>query len=169
MRSEADVGRQLHEHIISLRKYALVLTRNRDQAEDLVQETLTKAIAASDKWEPGTDLRVWLFRILHNTHVSDLRKQQVRERAKGDLPQPAPTPDPTLRIEMREVLEALDRLPEEQRRPITLIALEGMSYDEAARSLSIRPGTLYSRLGRGRAALRRMMDGIKDSKLRLVV
>ncbi|WP_216365199.1 MULTISPECIES: sigma-70 family RNA polymerase sigma factor [unclassified Roseobacter] len=168
MRQDNDMGAQVHEHVGSLRRYALVLTRNPDSAEDLVQETLTKAIAAAHQWEPGTDLRVWLFRILHNTHISDMRKLQVRERAKPDLPEPVTTPDPTLRIEVQEVLDALDQLPSEQRQPIILIAVEGMSYAEAAEALNIPAGTLYSRLGRGRAALREMMDGKKRSKLRVV-
>ena len=63
-----ELERSIHEYTASLRRYALVLTRNGDAAEDLVQETLVKAIAASESWEPGTDLRVWMFRIMHNTH-----------------------------------------------------------------------------------------------------
>jgi RNA polymerase sigma-70 factor (ECF subfamily) len=158
----------VHEHTMALRRYALVLTRNADMAEDLVQETLAKAIAAADKFEPDTDLRVWLFRILHNTHISEVRKQQVRARAAVDLPEPVFEPDPTLRLEVRQVLEALDQLPAEQRDPIVLIALEGMSYADAAKSLNIPSGTLYSRLGRGRAALRRMMDEVRNTKFRVV-
>ena len=164
----SDMGTQVHRHVGSLRRYALVLTRNPDAAEDLVQDTLVKAIASAEKWEPGTDLRVWLFRILHNTHVSEIRRRQVRERAAPDMPEPVSRPDPTLRIEVRQVLDALGTLPEDQRRPIVLVALEGMSYAEAAEALGIPAGTLYSRLGRGRAALRAITEGARRAKLRVV-
>lgn len=163
-----DLGAEVQQHVGSLRRYAMVLTRNYHAAEDLVQETLTKAIAAAHQWEPGSDLRVWLFRILHNTHVSEMRKHQVRERAKPDLDEPVTSHNPTLRLEVQEVLEALEDLPEEQRRPIILVAVEGMSYAEAAAALEIPAGTLYSRLGRGRAALRAALDGKKKSKFRVI-
>lgn len=171
MANNDDIGAQVTRHVGSLRRYAMVLTRNHHAAEDLVQETLAKAIAAAHQWEPGSDLRVWLFRILHNTHISDMRKLQVREKAKPDLAEPVTNPNPTLRLEVQEVLEALEELPEEQRRPIILVAVEGMSYAEAAAALDIpsgTSGTLYSRLGRGRAALRAVLDVKKKSKFRVV-
>ena len=149
---------ELHTHIQSLRRYALVLTRNRDAAEDLVQETLTKAIARAETWQPGTALRPWLFRILHNTHVSEIRRRQVREAAAADLPEPISPEAQQHHADLRQVLAALDRLPEAQRAPIVLVALEGMSYKEAACSLDVPLGTFMSRLGRGREALRRLMD-----------
>ena len=73
--------RSLHDYTTSLRRYALVLTRNSDAAEDLVQETLVKAIAASESWQFGINLRVWMFRIMHNTHVSERRRHHVSEQA----------------------------------------------------------------------------------------
>lgn len=164
-----ELERSIHDYTRSLRRYALVLTRNSDAAEDLVQDTLVKAIAASESWEPGTDLRVWMFRIMHNTHVSERRRHQVRERAKPMLPQPVDTSDPTTRIELQQVLDALDQLPESQRQPIALIALQEMSYAEAARVLDLPLGTFYSRIGRGRAALRQIVDGLKSTQLKMVV
>jgi RNA polymerase sigma factor (sigma-70 family) len=163
-----ELERGLHEYVTSLRRYALVLTRNSDAAEDLVQETLVKAIAASDSWEPGTDLRVWMFRIMHNTHVSERRRHQVREQAKPMLPKPVDTTDPTTRIELQQVLDALDQLPEAQRQPIALIALQEMSYAEAARILDVPLGTFYSRIGRGRAALRQIVEGLKSTQLKVL-
>jgi RNA polymerase sigma-70 factor (ECF subfamily) len=159
---------ELHTHIDGLRRYALVLTRNRDVAEDLVQETLTKAIAGADTWQPGTALRPWLFRILHNTHISALRREQVRSAAAPDLPAPV-TPETQHRhVELRQVLDALDKLPESQRAPIVLIALEEMSYAEAARSLDVPLGTFMSRLGRGREALRKLVGEIKRGRINLI-
>lgn len=163
-----ELERSVHDYTISLRRYALVLTRNGDAAEDLVQDTLVKAIAASESWEPGTDLRVWMFRIMHNTHISERRRHQVRERAKPMLPKPIDTSDPTTRIELQQVLNALDQLPDSQRQPIALIALQEMSYAEAARVLDLPLGTFYSRIGRGRAALRQIVEGIKSTQLKVV-
>jgi RNA polymerase sigma factor (sigma-70 family) len=163
-----ELERSIHDYVTSLRRYALVLTRNSTAAEDLVQETLVKAIAASDSWMPGTDLRVWMFRIMHNTHISERRRHVVREQAKFMLPRPIDTTDPTKRIELQQVLDALDQLPEAQRQPIVLVALQEMSYAEAAHTLDVPLGTLYSRLGRGRAALRQIVEGLKPKRLRLV-
>jgi RNA polymerase sigma factor (sigma-70 family) len=170
MTQQPDIAERLHEQIAALRRYALVLTRNRDDAEDLVQECLTKAIAAAHTWKPEHDLRVWLFRILHNTHVSDLRKRQVRQNARLDLPDPVVEADQARRVEVQQVLDALERLPDAQRQPIVLVALEEMSYADAAKALGVPLGTLYSRLGRGREALRRIVDGARTkAPLRLVV
>ena len=169
MHGREELESRLTDYVTSLRRYALVLTRDRDAAEDLVQETLAKAIAAADSWQPGSDMRVWLFRILHNTHVSDRRRARVREDAKLMLSAPVQESDATKRIELQQVLDALEQLPEAQRLPIVLVALKEMSYADAARTLDVPLGTFYSRLGRGREALRKMMDGIKPTKLKLVV
>lgn len=159
---------RLHEQVQSLRRYALVLTRDPNEAEDLVQETLTKAIAAAHTWQPGTELRPWLFRILHNTHVSGLRKAKVRAEAAPDLPEPVAPEHQLAEIELKQVLEALNELPEAQRKPIVLVALEDMSYAEAARTLDVPLGTFMSRLGRGRAALRKLMGEFRRGKLNLI-
>ena len=168
MDARAELEGRLNDYVASLRRYAMVLTRNADIAEDLVQETLTKAIAASEQWRPGSDLRVWLFRIMHNTHVSEQRRAKVREAAKPMLVDAVPTEDPTTRLELQQVLKALDQLPDAQREPIVLVALKDMSYAEAARVLNVPMGTLYSRLARGRTALRNVLSGMKATGLKLV-
>lgn len=166
--AKPDVVDQLPEHVASLRRYALVLTRHREDAEDLVQECLVRAIAAADTWRPGSDLRVWLFRILHNLHVSGLRKQKVRREATLVLPEAADGGQHA-RLELQQTLRALDALPEEQRQPIVLVALQDMSYADAAASLDVPIGTFMSRLGRGRAAMRRIVNGLANAKkIRLV-
>lgn len=159
---------EIHAHIASLRRYAMVLTRDRDQAEDLVQETLVKAIAKADTWQPSTDMRPWLFRIMHNTHVSALRRFQVRRAAAPDLPEPIAPERQQTHMELVQVLDALDRLPEAQRVPIVLVALEEMSYAEAARILDVPLGTFMSRLGRGRQALREMLGELTRGKISLI-
>ncbi len=156
---------ELHTHIASLRRYALVLARDPVAADDLVQETLTKAIAKADTFRPGTELRPWLFRILHNTHVSELRRAKTRADAAPDLPDPVARECQHTELELKQVLGALDQLPEAQRKPIILIALREMSYAEAARSLDVPLGTFMSRLGRGREALRQIVQGLGKGKV----
>ena len=156
----------IRTHIASLRRYALVLTRNPGDAEDLVQETLMKAIAKADTLDPSRCLRPWLFRIMHNTHVSGLRRAQVRQAADPDLPEPISPERQHRQIELQQVLDRLDQLPEAQRRPIILVALEDMSYAEAAQSLDVPLGTFMSRLGRGREALRKLVGDVKSKTLK---
>lgn len=154
-----SIAADLSQHVKSLRRYALVLTRDHVSADDLVQETLKRALARADTWQPGSDLRPWLFRIMHNAHVSDLRRARTRTEAASDLPEPVSPETQLDRLELRQVLQALETLPEAQRRPIVLIALREMSYAEAASSLDVPLGTFMSRLGRGREALRRLIGG----------
>ena len=158
----------LHSHVASLRRYALVLTRDATAADDLVQETLVKAIAKADTFQPGTNLRPWLFRILHNTHISEIRRAKTRSDASADLPDPVARDCQHTQLELKQVLDALDRLPEAQRRPIILVALREMSYAEAARTLDVPLGTFMSRLGRGREALRRIVQGVSSGNLALL-
>ncbi|MEM1387043.1 MAG: sigma-70 family RNA polymerase sigma factor [Pseudomonadota bacterium] len=168
MDARRELEHQIHDYTRALRRYAMVLTRDADMAEDLVQDTLTKAVAAAEQWRPGSDLRVWLFRIMHNTHIDDRRKSKVREDAKPMLADPVHDEDPTKRIELQQVLNALAKLPKAQRDPIVLVALKDMSYSDAARALNVPVGTFFSRLARGRVALRQLTDGMKTAKLRLV-
>lgn len=163
-----SVKSELQSHVASLRRYALVLTRDPVAADDLVQETLVKAIAKADTFQPGTDLRPWLFRILHNTHVSDLRRARTRADAAADLPEPVARECQQTQLELKQVLGALDQLPDAQRMPIILVALREMSYAEAARALDVPLGTFMSRLGRGREALRRIVGGVKRGELSLL-
>ena len=159
---------EISEQVRSLRRYALMLTRDADAAEDLVQETLVKALAAAERWRPGSDLRVWLFRILHNTHIDELRKRKSRAAAEAEIEPAVDHADASQRMELTQVLEALDQLPDAQKKPILLVAQEGMSYADAARVLKLPLGTFYSRLARGRAALRHLIEGEAKPKPRLV-
>jgi RNA polymerase sigma-70 factor (ECF subfamily) len=160
--SKSDV----RTHIASLRRYALVLTRDASDAEDLVQETLMKAISKADSLDPSRCLRPWLFRIMHNTYVSGLRRAQVRKAAEPDLPDPISPEHQHRQLEVQQVLDRLEQLPETQRHPIILVALEDMSYAEAAQSLDVPLGTFMSRLGRGREALRKLVGGDKPRNLK---
>jgi len=112
-------------------------------------------------WEPGTDLRAWLFTIMHNQNVNEIRRA-MRDDATVDLENCCAvliaTTDPTASRQLRELERALAQISEEQRQVILLVGLEGMSYEDAAAILSIPVGTIRSRLSRGREALRQLMD-----------
>ena len=163
---------ELHSHILSLRRYAYVLCRNHADADDLVQETLTKAIAAAHTYRSGNNLRSWLFGILHNTFISERRQFARRVRAAKFLDtmlqEPSAPPSQEEQVEVQHTLRLLSRLTPNQQSALTLIALEGLSYEEAAKILDIPIGTLMSRLARGRERLRRMQGDGGPSQLKAV-
>lgn len=155
----------------ALRRYARALTRNADRADDLVQDCLERAIRKQRLWAPSGPLQAWLFKILLNIYRNDFRH---RRRRGGHVPIDAllvepsiPAPQPG-RIALGEMSRAIDALPAEQREALLLVVLEGVSYEEAAGILGIPPGTLMSRLGRARAALRTMTGVSEEPRLRSV-
>jgi RNA polymerase sigma-70 factor (ECF subfamily) len=131
-------------------------------ADDLVQDCLVRALGKIHLWEKGTDLRAWLFTILHNQHIS-LARQAARQRDIIELqnckPGLSPSPGQMVRLELRDLERAIARLPEEQRSVILLVGLEGMRYDEVASVVNLPVGTVRSRVSRGRETLR-MMTGL---------
>src|SRR5271170_6759281 len=147
----------VEREIPRLRRYARALTRSADRADDLVQETLLRAISKSHLWQTGTDIRAWLFTIMHN-HYVDI------EQMSSSL---VAITDPTASSQLHELEQSLARLPGEQREVILLVGLEGMSYETAAKVLSVPVGTVRSRLSRGRDALRRLM-GLQEEAARAV-
>lgn len=157
----SDFGSLLEHEIPRLRRYARALTRDATRADDLVQSCLLRALAKSHLWQPGTDLRAWLFTILHNQHVNDVRRA-VREGINIPVEDVAPvltvpsTQGATLQL--RDLDRAMARLPEEQRQVLLLVGLEGMRYEEVAAVLDIPVGTVRSRLSRGRDMLRHLLD-----------
>jgi RNA polymerase sigma-70 factor (ECF subfamily) len=157
----SEFHRLVEREIPRLRRYAGALTRSIDRADDLVQETLLRAIAKEHLWQTGTDLRAWLFTIMHNQHV-DMVRRAMRDEAGFDIDQLASslvaTTDPTASRQLHELDRALACLCKEQREVILLVGLEGMSYEAAAQILSVPVGTVRSRLSRGRDVLRRLMD-----------
>lgn len=157
----AAVDQDLHQEILALvprlTRYAWVLTRDAVAADDLVHDCLTRAFGKMHLWEQGTDLRAWLFTILHHIHISQTRRN-ARQRASIELQKShrssAQSPNQTVRLELRDLERALAKLPEEQRLVILLVGLEGMGYDEAASVVNIPVGTVRSRVARGRETLR---------------
>src|SRR5436309_438443 len=151
----------LQNEIPRLRRYARALARDAARADDLVQSCLVRAIAKEHLWEPGTDLRAWLFTILHNQNVNEVRRL-VREGVSVAVEDAAPmltmAPRAGACLQLRDLERAIALLPEEQRQAILLVGLEGMRYEEVAAVLDIPIGTVRSRLSRGREMLRRLMD-----------
>jgi RNA polymerase sigma-70 factor, ECF subfamily len=159
---DRSIRAQIEALIPRLRRYARALARDPVAADDLVQDCLVRALGKIHLWEKGTDLRAWLFTILHNQCVS-LAHQAARQRDFIELQQCNPvlalSPTQTVRLELRDLERAFAKLPEEQRSVILLVGLEGMSYDEAASVVSLPVGTVRSRVSRGRETLR-MMTGL---------
>jgi len=157
----SEFGSLVEREIPRLRRYARALTRNAERADDLVQETLLRAISKRHLWQMGTDLRAWLFTIMHNQHVNLVRRA-VRDETAIDIEQVSTSlvaiSDPTASRQLRELERAIGCLPEEQRAVILLVGLEGMSYEAAAQILNVPIGTVRSRLSRGRDELRRLLD-----------
>jgi RNA polymerase sigma-70 factor, ECF subfamily len=158
----------LVEHEIPrLRRYARALTRATDRADDLVQDTLVRALTKGHLWQPGTDIRAWLFTIMHNQYINTVRRE-MRDSATVDIEQMsstlAATTDPTAGRQLAELDHALARLPEEQREVILLVGLEGMAYESAAQILGVPIGTVRSRLSRGRDSLREVMGEKQGAK-----
>ena len=156
-----DFARLLEAEIPRLRRYARALTRDVARADDLVQSCLTRAVAKQHLWQPGTDLRAWLFTILHNQHVNDVRRS-VREGVSVAVEEMAPVLTVQANaidvLQLRDLEAAIAKLPQEQRQVILLVGLEGMRYEEVALILGVPVGTVRSRLSRGRDQLRRLMD-----------
>ncbi|HEX7642065.1 MAG TPA: RNA polymerase sigma factor [Burkholderiaceae bacterium] len=140
-----------------LRRYARALTGSRSDADDLVQDTVERGWSRLSLWRHGSDMRAWLFSIMHNLHADRFRRTQpVLEELDDDMPQhsvPAPA------LDMRDLESCLRRLPDEQREVLLLVALEDMRYEDVATTLGIPVGTVMSRLSRGREKLRLLMEG----------
>jgi RNA polymerase sigma factor (sigma-70 family) len=156
---DESIYRKMVALIPRLRRYARVLTRDTVAAEDLVQDCLARALGKIHLWEQGTDLRAWLFAILHHQHIS-LARREARQRASIQLQishsHSLLPPPQAARLELRDLERALAKLPEKQRSLILLIGLEGMQYEEAASAVNLPVGTVRSRVARGRETLRKM-------------
>lgn len=148
---------ELSKHLGVLRRYALVLTRDSERAEDLVQEAVLRALEGADTYRESGDLRKWLLAIVHNAHVSRCRRQKTEREAEGAMAAQSAgvhAPPQTDSVDLGQTMKALMTLPDEQREVLVLVAIEGLSYRDAAECLDIPLGTLMSRLARARTALR---------------
>lgn len=148
----------------SLRGYARALTRNGPYADDLVQETLARAIACIDQFTPGTNFRSWILRIERNLWFGEFNRRQ-RELPGLDLDRHpgSQAPDQEWKIHHRDLLDALDRLKPEHRDILVTVAVGGVSYMEAAARAEVEIGTIKSRLFRAREALASELGGAANS------
>jgi RNA polymerase sigma-70 factor, ECF subfamily len=148
--------------IPALRRYASALLRNREDADDLVHDCLVRALDKLHTRRDDADIRAWLFAIMHNLFISQLRRAKVRPA--GELLDETHEASVSVRADQesslhwRDLVRGLNQLPVEQRTVILLISVEDLSYAEAAAVLNIPIGTVMSRLARGRERLRSMLD-----------
>ena len=146
-----------------LRRYARALVGNREDADDLVQDTLERALAKSALWRGVSDLRAWLFGMMHNLHMDGVRRLKLHTAVlNDDTPEVPVAATQGKSFAVMDLQAALEKLPVEQREIILLIALEDMSYAEVATALRIPIGSVMSRLSRGRERLRSLMEGQPD-------
>jgi RNA polymerase sigma-70 factor (ECF subfamily) len=157
------------ELIPRLRRYARALVGDRAAADDLVQDTLERAWAKLHLYRRGTDLRAWLFTVMHNVHVNKVRAARATDTLEEEMPELALRAPQSDALMVRDLDRSIARLPAEQRSVLLLVTLEDMSYDEVARTLGIPIGTVMSRLSRAREKLRAMMLGSPaPTKLKVV-
>lgn len=160
------------EQLGALRRYARSLARNALDAEDLVHDALVKAYERRSTFKGGANLRNWLLSIVHNTHVDRLRSTLASQRRQDAAAQETETTYPPTQehaVRLRQVREAFLALPEEQREALHLVAVEDLSYQEAAGVLGVPVGTLMSRVSRARARLRAFEENPgQPNHLRLV-
>lgn len=154
-----EVRAQIGDLLPKLRRFARVITRNVADADDLVQVAVEKALARAAQWRPGSRLDSWMFGIMKNAWVDEIRARRRRERVHAPEEAGGAVGDrsATARDIGLSVQAAMAQLPEEQRMAIALVLVEGLAYKDAAESLGIPIGTLTSRLARGREALQALL------------
>ena len=157
----ADSARdKILQEIPRLRRYARALTRNREAADDLVQDSLERACSRFHLWRRGTNLRAWLFTIMHNVHANTVRRAKSRPvlTAMPEHLDAVARPTQHDRLELEALSESLGLLSDDHREVILLVGLEEMSYAETASVLDIPVGTVMSRLSRARTRLKELMQ-----------
>ncbi|OHE62393.1 MAG: RNA polymerase subunit sigma-24 [Thiobacillus sp. GWE1_62_9] len=152
-----------------LRRYARALTGDVNRADDLVQDTLERALAKLDLWQPGSDLRAWLFTLMHNLFVNQIRIKRPQETVMEEALDEPVSGGQMEALAARDIHAALARLPEEQREVLLLVGLEQFGYAEAALVLGVPTGTVMSRLSRARERMQQMLAGEPAVKLKLVI
>ncbi|RPI46095.1 MAG: RNA polymerase sigma factor [Betaproteobacteria bacterium] len=155
----------IRENIPHLRRYARALTGNREAADDLVQDTLERALTRAALFRPGGNPRPWLFTIMHNLFVNQVRSAAVRKTMQLDPAAAGPAVADTAQdgLAVRDIERALQLVPADQREVVLLVGLEDFSYEQTARIAGIPVGTVMSRLSRGRDRLRALLTGDADA------
>lgn len=162
----ADFKAAVVEYVPALRRYARALVQDPEGADDLVHDAVLKAIEKNHLWKRGTNLKAWLFTILHNHFINQYRRHAVR-------PPQLPLEDhehylandgnQSGHVELQQLKTALHRLPDDQRAVVMLVSIQGLSYEEAAEIAGVPLGTIRSRLSRARQTLKRALEGVPES------
>jgi len=161
--------RLIIEHIPRLRRYARALVGDRYVADDLVQDTLERAWNKFYLWRPGSDLRAWLFTIMHNVFVNQARRRRHEiEQAMDEMPAVAVRATQGEQLELQDVDRVLRALPTEQREVVLLVAIEQLTYEQVSRALDIPIGTVMSRLSRARERMRQALGAQAVTSLKVV-
>ncbi|UKV12841.1 RNA polymerase sigma factor [Thalassospiraceae bacterium SW-3-3] len=163
-----DIKWRISREIPHLRRFARSLVSDRDRADDLVQDCLERAIRKHHLWHRTGSVRSWLFKILYNVFVNQYRKKMAEIPMDDAVPELSVPARQEKRMVCMDIGQALEKLPPNQKAVILLVALEGVTYDEAAEVLDISVGTVRSRLSRGRDSLRSLYSGKTNVKLRRV-
>ncbi|MDB5366770.1 MAG: polymerase subunit sigma-70 [Rhodospirillales bacterium] len=159
--AEAEFQRELIANIPHLRAFARFVTQNADHANDLVQDTIVRALRARHQFAPGTNFKAWTFTILRNLHVNNLRRQRLKFDSieDGALDYFAVAPGQEARLEFQELKRGMAKLSREHREVLILVGASGFSYEEAAEICNCAVGTIKSRLSRARTELYRILVG----------
>ena len=156
----------LAELLPRLWRFAVMLTRDRDRADDLLQSACERALSRHHQFRPGTRMDSWLYSIVHSIWKNDIRRDSTRRDILARMPEDSAAVDgervATGKIFLSEVLSVMETLPEQQASAMLLVYVDGLSYDEAANVLDVPVGTIMSRLARARLALGRALDGPAD-------
>ncbi len=158
----AEFPNMVSEHIPNLRRYARVLVRDSIHAEDLVQDCLERAISREHLWRRGTNLRAWLFTILHNLYINQYLRHASVNAQVPLLEEHSSVSCPARQyhsVTLKDLSRAFEELPEQEQQVVLMVGLEGMQYEDAAAALNVPMGTVKSRLSRARRRLRKLMDG----------
>jgi len=159
-RFESEFRQNLTGAASNLRAFGISLTHNPDRADDLVQETLMRAWNKRERFQPGTNLHAWLFTILRNAFFSEQRKRkrEVQDSDGSHAARLTTAPDQTDRLHLHDVWTAFRRLNAEQQQALLLVALEGLSYEQAAANCECAVGTVKSRVNRARIRLVKLLE-----------
>lgn len=154
------------EHTAALRRYAFILMRSQDQADDLVQDCIARALSRKHLYQPDTNLRAWLFTMLRNIFITQARKTNYRRDyalKQITLGPQVTAPNQFHAVELRENVRMMKQLSRGEHQALMLLGVHDLTYNEAAQRSGLHVGTLKSRLSRGRARLRRLSEPLHES------
>ncbi len=157
--AESSLREQLVALLPRLRRFARALTRHPQDADDLVQLSIERALIRADQWRPQSGVLNWVLAIIRNAWLDEVRSRRRRDAVLTRVDETFDAPDPSAggAVDRWSIQNALERLPDEQRMAVALVLIEGLSYKEAAAVMATPIGTLTSRLARGRLALESML------------